>query len=109
MTRSSRKKKPITLGELLRAARKKRNRSAEDIAALCYVTKECVHQRERRYYVMDMLLPQIAQAYGIALKRLKTVNDNGRRLHQRKRGDKPYLVGGDGRRVDFRRAEVRRI
>jgi hypothetical protein len=78
---------------------------AEDIAELCYVTPECVFQWERRYYVQDAKLPLIAQAYGIPLKRLQTVNANGRRVYERSDVDKPYLVDRNGDRVDFRKAD----
>jgi transcriptional regulator with XRE-family HTH domain len=94
-----------TVGGLIKAARIKLNLRAEDIAAICYVTPECVFQWERRYYVSDAKLPLIAQAYNIPFKRLKTVNENGRRVYARSAADQPYLVDRNGDRIDFRKAD----
>ena len=71
-------KKLITIGELIKHTRKKQNKLAGDIAKECNVTAECVFQWERRTYIIDKRLPQLAKALGISLERLKIANENGK-------------------------------
>ena len=71
-------KKLITIGELIKYTRKKQNKQAIDVAKECNVTPECVFQWERRTYIIDKRLPQLADALGISLRRLKEANENGK-------------------------------
>ena len=71
-------KKLLFIGELIKNTRKKQNKQATDIAKECNVTPECVFQWERRTYIIDKRLPQLADALGISLRRLKEANENGK-------------------------------
>ena len=71
-------KKLITIGELIKYTRKKQNKQAIDVAKECNVTAECVFQWERRDYIIAKRLPQLSNALGISLRRLKAANENGK-------------------------------
>jgi DNA-binding transcriptional regulator YiaG len=53
LSAKAKKKNQITIGEMIKLARKKLNKRAEDIAAQCNVTRECVFQWERRAYIIE--------------------------------------------------------
>jgi hypothetical protein len=83
VARLSKLKKLVVVGDIIKSARKKQNKRADEVAKACDVSQECVFLWERRTYIIDKNLPKIAKALGISLRRLKIANANGKRLHAR--------------------------
>lgn len=67
-------KKKCTIGEVLKAARTKRNLKAEELAKLVNVSRARIYMWEQGDYVMEKNIGPLAQALHISEKRLREVN-----------------------------------
>ncbi len=66
-----------TIGELIKAARKRRKLRADDVAKLCNLSRARVYQLEAGTFVMPKNLKRLSEVLGVPLKRLQ--DSNGKR------------------------------
>jgi transcriptional regulator with XRE-family HTH domain len=70
------------IGEVLKRAREKNGLKAEEVAALCNVTRGRYYQWEAAAYILPKNLPLLARALGLSEKYLERVNGGRGRPQQ---------------------------
>lgn len=67
-------KRDIRIGEVLKRAREKKGLSADEVAALCNVSRSRVYQWEGSDFILRKNFPALSAALDLSIKYLNRVN-----------------------------------
>lgn len=74
MPKAAKRRKKENIGELIKTKRLRLKLTADDVAALCNVSRARVYQWEAADYVLTKNLPALSEVLRIPLGRLRAVN-----------------------------------
>lgn len=79
------KRENLKIGDVIKRARERKELTADEVAALCNVSRAMVYQWEGSSFILRKNFPALSAALGISIKHLNRVN--GKRQRNERDGE----------------------